>query len=125
MKKTGRLVIVAALAICVAGAPRASSQAPAQPVQPQKPVQPDAPPPNTTMRAATKKSAAATAHTYDRTLLHPALLKSEAPAEFQVKFTTTKGDFTVSVTRAWAPLGADRFYNLVKHHFFDDASFFN
>src|ERR1700723_401573 len=37
---------------------------------------------------------------------------------------TTKGDFVVDVTRAWAPLGADRFYNLVKHGFFTDAAFF-
>jgi len=41
-----------------------------------------------------------------------------------VKFETTKGDFTMRVTRVWAPLGADRFYNLVKHHFYDGASFF-
>jgi peptidyl-prolyl cis-trans isomerase A (cyclophilin A) len=41
-----------------------------------------------------------------------------------VKFTTTRGDFIVTVNRAWAPIGADRFYNLVKHHFFDNASFF-
>jgi peptidyl-prolyl cis-trans isomerase A (cyclophilin A) len=37
---------------------------------------------------------------------------------------TTRGDFTIDVTRAWALLGADRFYNLVKHHFFDNASVF-
>jgi peptidyl-prolyl cis-trans isomerase A (cyclophilin A) len=30
----------------------------------------------------------------------------------------------VTVNRAWAPIGADRFYNLVKHHFYDNASFF-
>ena len=30
----------------------------------------------------------------------------------------------MEVTRAWAPLGSDRFYNLVKYHFFDGASFF-
>jgi len=30
----------------------------------------------------------------------------------------------VTVHRAWAPIGADRFYNLVKHHFYDNASFF-
>jgi len=30
----------------------------------------------------------------------------------------------VEVTRAWAPLGADRFYNLVKNHFYDGAAFF-
>jgi peptidyl-prolyl cis-trans isomerase A (cyclophilin A) len=63
-------------------------------------------------------------HSYDRTLLRPALLKDKAPASYQVKFTTTKGDFIVTVTRAWAPLGADRFYNLVKHHFYDNAAFF-
>jgi peptidyl-prolyl cis-trans isomerase A (cyclophilin A) len=61
---------------------------------------------------------------YDRTLLKPALLKDTAPDTFQVKFETTRGDFTVTVTRAWAPQGADRFYNLVKHHYFDDARIF-
>jgi peptidyl-prolyl cis-trans isomerase A (cyclophilin A) len=61
---------------------------------------------------------------YDRALLRPALLKDKAPETYQVKFTTTRGEFVVSVTRAWAPIGADRFYNLVKHHFYDNASFF-
>jgi peptidyl-prolyl cis-trans isomerase A (cyclophilin A) len=60
----------------------------------------------------------------DPALLHPAMLKAKAPDVYAVKFTTTKGDFVVQVTRAWAPLGADRFYNLVKHGFFTDASFF-
>jgi peptidyl-prolyl cis-trans isomerase A (cyclophilin A) len=41
-----------------------------------------------------------------------------------VKFVTTKGDFVIHVTRAWAPLGADRFYNLVTHHFYDGCAFF-
>src|SRR5690349_25065890 len=49
---------------------------------------------------------------FDRALLRPALLKDQAPETFQVKFTTTRGDFTVTVNRAWAPIGADRFYNL-------------
>ena len=40
-----------------------------------------------------------------------------------MKFVTTKGDFVIHVTRAWAPHGADRFYNLVKHHFYDGAIF--
>ena len=73
---------------------------------------------------ATKAAASSTAKSYDRALLHPALLKDKAPETYQVKFETSKGDFTVSVTRAWAPLGADRFYNLAKHHFFDNQSFF-
>ena len=62
--------------------------------------------------------------TSDPALLHPSTLNAKAPETYQVKFTTTKGDFVVDVTRAWAPLGADRFYNLVKHGFFTDAAFF-
>ncbi len=57
-------------------------------------------------------------------LLHPEKLIEKAPDVFDVKFTTTRGDFVVRVTRAWAPLGADRFYNLVRHRFYDNASFF-
>jgi len=57
-------------------------------------------------------------------LLNPAALKAKAPDLFKVQFTTTKGDFTVEVHRDWAPLGADRFYNLVKNGFFTNASFF-
>ncbi len=61
---------------------------------------------------------------FDPALLHPQTLKEKAPEVYEVKFTTTKGDFVVKVTRAWAPLGADRFYNLAKHHFYDGASYF-
>jgi peptidyl-prolyl cis-trans isomerase A (cyclophilin A) len=57
-------------------------------------------------------------------LLHPDLLKAKAPDLFRVKFATTKGDIVIEVHRDWAPIGADRFYNLVKNHFFTDASFF-
>ena len=58
------------------------------------------------------------------TLLNPSGLTAKAPDVYEVKFSTTKGDFVVQVTRAWAPLGADRFYNLVAHKFFDEAAFF-
>jgi peptidyl-prolyl cis-trans isomerase A (cyclophilin A) len=51
-------------------------------------------------------------------------LTAKAPQRFDVKFTTTKGDFTITVERAWAPNGADRFYNLAKAHFFDGVKFF-
>jgi peptidyl-prolyl cis-trans isomerase A (cyclophilin A) len=57
-------------------------------------------------------------------LLEPASLKETAPDSFNVKFQTTAGDFVVQVTRSWAPLAADRFYNLVKHGFYDEAAFF-
>jgi peptidyl-prolyl cis-trans isomerase A (cyclophilin A) len=57
-------------------------------------------------------------------LLHPETLTEKSPAVFDVKFETTRGDFVVQVNRAWAPLGADRFYNLVKIGFFTGAPFF-
>lgn len=47
-----------------------------------------------------------------------------APDVFRVKFETSKGDFVVQVTKEWAPLGADRFFELVQSHFFDGGRFF-
>ena len=60
----------------------------------------------------------------DPALLHPETLHAKAPEKFDVKFETTRGDFVVQVDRAWAPIGADRFYNLVKHDYFTGAAFF-
>jgi peptidyl-prolyl cis-trans isomerase A (cyclophilin A) len=59
-----------------------------------------------------------------RNLMNPATMKSIAPATYKVKFVTTQGDVIIQVTRAWAPLGADRFYNLVRGKFYDGAPFF-
>jgi peptidyl-prolyl cis-trans isomerase A (cyclophilin A) len=50
--------------------------------------------------------------------------KEQAPATYKVNFDTSKGAFVVQVTRAWAPQGADRFYNLVKSGFYDNVRFF-
>ena len=57
-------------------------------------------------------------------LKNPAGLKDKAPETFKVDFDTSKGKFVVEVTRAWAPNGADRLYNLVKNGFFNDTRFF-
>jgi peptidyl-prolyl cis-trans isomerase A (cyclophilin A) len=57
-------------------------------------------------------------------LLHPASLHAKAPAVFRVKFTTTKGPFVVTVHRKWAPLGADRFYNLARAGFYKGQRLF-
>lgn len=57
-------------------------------------------------------------------MLDPTLAVDKAPEVYKAKFTTSKGDFVVEVTRAWAPLGADRFYNLVKVGYYDDTRFF-
>jgi peptidyl-prolyl cis-trans isomerase A (cyclophilin A) len=105
-----RLLLAGTLAVALSAAAQA-----------QAPSTSGAPSQGTTKK---KSSTAAPVHQYDRALLHPALLRDKAPAEYKVKFTTTRGDFVITVTRAWAPLGADRFYSLVKHHFYDNASFF-
>src|ERR1700688_4061072 len=51
-------------------------------------------------------------------------MNQTAPETYRVLFSTSKGDFTLQVTRAWAPKGADRFYNLVKNGFYDGLRFF-
>ncbi len=59
-----------------------------------------------------------------KSLMVPANFKETAPETYDVKFDTSAGEFVIKVTRAWAPNGADRFYNLVKNGFYDEARFF-
>ena len=108
-KQTVPILIVAALA----WAPMAAS-AWAAPQAPSTPKKATSSPAHRTTTAPRSSAS----------LLNPASLKLQAPAVFEARFVTTKGDFVVEVTRAWSPLGADRFYNLVKYHFFDGAAFF-
>jgi peptidyl-prolyl cis-trans isomerase A (cyclophilin A) len=75
-------------------------------------------------KTAPAKQAKSSASKTGASLLYPETLKAKAPDVYEVKFVTTKGDFVIQVTRAWAPLGADRFYNLVKNHFYDGCAFF-
>jgi len=74
---------------------------------------------------ATKSGSSKTGTAVARpSLMNPKSLHSKAPEVFKARFTTTKGDFVVEVHRDWAPLGADRFYNLVRNGFFTNAAFF-
>src|SRR5277367_6701329 len=65
-----------------------------------------------------------TAPAWSQGLSNPAALNEKAPAVYKVDFDTSKGLFVVEVHRDWAPNGADRFYNLVKNGFYDNARFF-
>lgn len=47
----------------------------------------------------------------------------EAPAEFIVHIKTTKGNFEIQIIRENAPIGVDRFYNLVRLGYYNDARF--
>ncbi len=51
-------------------------------------------------------------------------LNEQAPDEFSVRLETSAGPVVIQVTRDWAPLGADRFYNLVSNGFYDGQRFF-
>ena len=59
-------------------------------------------------------------------LLHPEhpVFSVQAPAHYQVELETTKGKVLLEIKREWAPNGADRFYNLVRHGYYDHAPLF-
>jgi cyclophilin family peptidyl-prolyl cis-trans isomerase len=57
-------------------------------------------------------------------LKNPASLTEKAPDTYKVKLDTSAGPVVIEVHRDWAPLGADRFYNLVKNGFYDGVRFF-
>jgi peptidyl-prolyl cis-trans isomerase A (cyclophilin A) len=57
-------------------------------------------------------------------LKDPSQLTETAPALFRARFETSKGPFVIEVHREWAPVAADRFYNLVKNGFYDGTRFF-
>jgi peptidyl-prolyl cis-trans isomerase A (cyclophilin A) len=89
------------------------------------PAKPATPTPTTQKPAtATAKPTTAKPAATNVALRTPAKLKDVAPATFRANFETSAGVFVVEVTRAWAPKGADRFYNLVKYGYFDGNRFF-
>ena len=57
-------------------------------------------------------------------LTDPSQLTETAPVVYRARFDTSKGAFVIEVHREWAPIGADRFYNLVKNGFYDGTRFF-
>jgi peptidyl-prolyl cis-trans isomerase A (cyclophilin A) len=105
----------ALIAVLMAGCPSKEEEKP-EPAPVQTPAPP--PPPEPEPEVAKLPDGANPA------LLDPSLATEKAPDQYKVKFETTKGDFVVLVHRAWAPNGADRFYNLVKIGFFEGCRFF-
>jgi peptidyl-prolyl cis-trans isomerase A (cyclophilin A) len=139
MKKMITAIFIASLAACgeepqppvrtTAPEPKpvakAEKKAPPTPKVEVKPQQTPPPPPPPPPPPQDDKPKAPPANV-PKVLLDPTApeWRVTAPATFKAKFSTSKGDFTIEVTREWAPQGADRFYALVKNGFYDDVRFF-
>jgi cyclophilin family peptidyl-prolyl cis-trans isomerase len=55
---------------------------------------------------------------------HKAPPKAVVPDVFRVRFETSQGDVIVEAHREWAPHGVDRFHELLRMKYFDQARFF-
>jgi peptidyl-prolyl cis-trans isomerase A (cyclophilin A) len=97
------LPLAAAVGCQKSGSPPGGQQAPAPPPAAAPPPAPGSPP---------------------AALPTPPAQPEQGPAVWKARFVTTKGEFVIEVHRDWAPLGADRFYNLVKGGFYDRVKFF-
>jgi homoserine O-acetyltransferase len=51
-------------------------------------------------------------------------MNKRAPDSSRVRLETTKGVIRLEMRREWAPLGVDRFYNLVRNGYYDDTAIF-
>jgi cyclophilin family peptidyl-prolyl cis-trans isomerase len=113
------------IAALAASAALALAQTGTKPAEP-KPATPAQTKPATQKPAAAKPATAKPAPkpAPSAALMTPSKLTETAPAVYNVRFDTTAGPFVVQVTRAWAPKGADRFYNLVKNGYYDASRFF-
>jgi peptidyl-prolyl cis-trans isomerase A (cyclophilin A) len=108
-------------------APLALAQTGGKPAEPKPAATSQQPKPATPKPSTAKPSAAKPAPPKpapSAALRTPSKLTEVAPAVYNVRFDTTAGPFVVQVTRAWAPKGADRFYNLVKNGYYDSSRFF-
>lgn len=123
------LIFTVLFAVFIAGCSRKPSEQPATSgtEKTAPPKEAEAPPekqPEEIAAAPAPAPAVTPAEAARQKLLNPAQLNEKAPETFRAKFTTSKGDFVIEVTRAWAPNGADRFYNLVRNGYYNDCRFF-
>lgn len=51
-------------------------------------------------------------------------MNQRAPDVAHIRLETTRGTIRLEMRRAWSPHGVDRFYNLVRYGYYDDAAVF-
>jgi peptidyl-prolyl cis-trans isomerase A (cyclophilin A) len=118
------LLLLASGSANAQGSPVPAKQAPDKPAAAKPTTQKPAGTKPTATKPAPPKPVAAKPAAASAALRTPAKLTETAPATFKVNFDTSAGPFVIEVTRAWAPKGADRFYNLVKHGYYNGNRFF-
>ena len=59
-----------------------------------------------------------------KSTFNPNWVKEKSPAVFQARFETSKGNFEVEINRDLSPDAADRFYQQLKHKFYDKTLFY-
>ncbi|WP_411281906.1 peptidylprolyl isomerase [Gemmatimonas sp.] len=74
--------------------------------------------------ACSDDSRAPASKTAIRVIPGPSVTPVRSPETYRVRFETSKGPFAIEVTRALAPLGADRFYELVTIGYYAGNRFF-
>ena len=118
-----RFAVTVLVATALAGGCR-RAETPSPSPTPTAVVAPATPSPTATATPVPSPVASPAVPSASAALLDPSRATDRAPARFRVRFATTKGPFVVEATRAWAPRGADRFYNLVRAGYYDDVAFF-
>lgn len=78
----------------------------------------------TVMAACSAEPRAPAAKVVPRVIPAPAVTPMRSPETYRVRIETSKGPFTIEVTRALAPHGADRFYELATIGYYAGNRFF-
>ncbi|HNP32987.1 MAG TPA: peptidylprolyl isomerase [Flavobacterium sp.] len=59
-----------------------------------------------------------------KSTFNPEWTKKTAPSTYTARFETSKGNFDIEITRKWSPAAADRLYQALTHHFYDNQYFY-
>lgn len=126
MNKSIKVIHIVAALLCLVWITGCSATESAPPKKPTdtKPATSSAKPAPTTKAADSASKKPATKTALPKPATPAAAGVKGAPDTFAVRFETTKGNIDIDVTKSLAPIGADRFYELVTSGYYNDVAFF-